>query len=195
MAYLESAVVVYLREIYYPQGFHFPLTVITPSIYLIEIGREIATIIMLYSFSYFMSKNKIEFFAFFGFNFALWDIWYYIWLKILINWPESILTWDILFLIPIPWIAPVLAPILVSGSLIISALIILDCKNQFKFSLSDWIIEILAGILIIVSFLFQTNLIQQNMPPENFPWLLFVFGLLLGLVWFFLRIQQVRKRN
>jgi hypothetical protein len=58
MAYLESAVVVYLREIYYPNGFSFPLQEITPFIYFTEIGREIATIIMLFSVSYFMSKNE-----------------------------------------------------------------------------------------------------------------------------------------
>ena len=129
MAYLESAVVVYLREIYYPNGFSFPLQEITPFILIIEIGREIATIIMLFAVSYFMSKNKRELFAFFSFNFGMWDIWYYIWLKLLLDWPQSLLTWDVLFLIPVPWIAPVLAPILVSVSLIIASLIILKLEN------------------------------------------------------------------
>ena len=47
MAYLESAVVVYLREIYYPDGFSFPLTPINAYIFITEFWREIATIIML----------------------------------------------------------------------------------------------------------------------------------------------------
>lgn len=36
MGYLESAVVVYLREIYYPNGFVFPLTPIDSTIAITE---------------------------------------------------------------------------------------------------------------------------------------------------------------
>jgi len=193
MAYLESAVVVYLREIYYPNGFYFPLSEITPPIYFTEIGREIATIVMLYAVSYIMSNNKRELFAYFSFNFAVWDIWYYIWLKILLNWPESFLTWDVLFLIPVPWIAPVLAPILVSISLIIAALIILKMENRFNFTLFDWLIEIFAGIIIIVSFLFQLEIVQLNKTPANYPWWLFGFGWIFGFGWFIYRVIHFKR--
>jgi len=193
MAYLESAVVVYLREIYYPKGFSFPLQEITPFILIIEIGREIATIIMLFAVSYFMSKNKRKLFAFFSFNFGMWDIWYYIWLKLLLDWPQSLLTWDVLFLIPVPWIAPVLAPILVSVSLIIASLIILKLENKFEFTFLDWLIEISAGIIIIISFLFQLSIIQLNMAPSNYPWWLFSIGLIFGFVWFIYRVIQFNR--
>ncbi len=148
MAYLESAIVVYLREIFYPDGFNFPIEKITLFIYWVEIGREVATILMLWAIAKLIAKNNREWFAFFSFNFAVWDIWYYIWLKIFLDWPQSLFTWDILFLIPIPWVAPVLAPVLVSISLIAAALIILSLEEKSKplaFSKIDWWLEGLAG--------------------------------------------------
>ena len=39
MAYVESAVVVYLRALYYPQGFDFPLAPMPPGMMALEIGR------------------------------------------------------------------------------------------------------------------------------------------------------------
>ena len=114
MAYLESAVVVYLRELYYPDGFQFPLTGIPLRILIIEIGREAATILMLYAYAKSVGSNGREVMAYFSLNFGVWDIWYYIWLKLLLDWPATILDWDILFLIPVPWVGPVLAPVIVS---------------------------------------------------------------------------------
>ncbi|MFC2088501.1 hypothetical protein ACFLSX_02785 [Calditrichota bacterium] len=193
MAYLESAVVVYLREIYYPKGFRFPLQQIPSFVLFVEIGREIATIVMLWAIAKLIAKNGREWFAFFVFNFGVWDIWYYIWLKILLNWPESLLTWDILFLIPIPWVAPVLAPILVSIVLISAALIILsleDSEKPLQFSKFDWWLEIFAGLLIISSFLFQTNVIASNTVPENYPWWLFLIGMVFGIILFAYRISK-----
>lgn len=193
MAYLESAVVVYLREIYYPDGFHFPLQPIPSFIFFTEIAREVATIIMLWAISKLIASNKREWFAFFAFNFGVWDIWYYIWLKILLNWPESLLTWDILFLIPLPWVAPVLAPILVSIALITTSLIILHLENSnnpLNFSKLDWWLEIFAGLVIIISFTFQTNIIVENSIPESYPWWLFLTALFFGLLLFAYRIKK-----
>jgi len=195
MAYLESAIVVYLREIFYPSGFFFPLKEIPQFILIIEIGREIATIIMLWAIAKLVAKNGREWFAFFAFNFGVWDIWYYIWLKIILNWPESFLTWDVLFLIPIPWIAPVLAPVLVSFALIAAALIILYLENKNKplpFSKLDWWLEGVAGLVIIISFLFQTEVISQNSIPQNYPWWLFFIGYVFGLVLFGIRIKNFK---
>ena len=160
MAYLESAIVVYLRELYYPTGFNFPLVEIPIPIYVTEIGREVATILMLWAVAKLIAANGREWFAYFAFNFAVWDIWYYIWLKILINWPSSLLEWDILFLIPLPWAGPVLAPVLVSVCLILAAYFILYYEAHDKpilLSGFDWLGEIMAGLIVIISFLTHFN--------------------------------------
>ena len=125
MAYFEAAVVVYLRQLYYPEGFRFPLKVMENHILLVEIGREAASIVMLLAVALIAGRSFYERFALFAIIFALWDIFYYIWLKVLLSWPEGLFDWDILFLIPMPWIAPVLSPVIVSFCLIIGAAFIL----------------------------------------------------------------------
>jgi hypothetical protein len=194
MAYLESAVVVYLREIYYPNGFEFPLVPLSIRIYATETGREAATIIMLWAASGIRSKNRGEWFALFMFNFALWDIWYYIWLKILVNWPVTLLDWDILFLIPLPWTGPVLAPVLISLILIFASVTMLRFENSgipFLFTIRDIALGIVAGSVILGSFLWQTGDIAAGKTPEFFPWWIFSAGTILGVFVFLARYQQL----
>jgi len=126
--YIEAAVVAYLRQIYFSEGFNIPfypyLLYIGSSVniplylslnhYLIEILREAATMLVLVTFSYLAGKRFLERFAVFLFTFAIWDNCYYIFLFLIIRWPTSLLTMDILFLIPVPWIAPVIVPITAS---------------------------------------------------------------------------------
>ena len=193
MAFLESTVVVYLREIFYPHGFKFPLVDIPPKIYIIELGREFATIVMIWTVSGIQVKNRREWFAFFAFNFAVWDIWYYIWLKIMLGWPTSLLEWDVLFLIPIPWIGPVLAPILVSVALILAALVILRFEGTprpLTLTKRDWLLEVLAGAIIIGSFLTQSGEIAAGEVPYNYPWWIFSIGMALGLTVFMIRYMK-----
>ena len=121
--FLEAIVVVYLREIYYPNGFSFPLTLLDPQMLKVEIVREFCTIIMLASVGWILGKTSGEKFSFFIFVFGVWDIFYYVALKIFLDWPETILEWDVLFLIPITWIGPVLAPVICSIGMILIALI------------------------------------------------------------------------
>ena len=91
VAYFEAAVVVYLRELFYPDGFSFPLTVIPLSLYAIELFRELATIVILITVAALAGKRFWERFGFFIILFGVWDIFYYIWLKTTINWPSSLL--------------------------------------------------------------------------------------------------------
>jgi hypothetical protein len=114
MGLLEAIIVVYIRQIYYPSGFEFPLKIFELKFYYIEILREIATIVMLISIGVLAGKNLLQRFYFFLFSFAVWDIFYYIGLKLILDWPPSLLTWDIIFIIPVTWTGPVLAPIISS---------------------------------------------------------------------------------
>lgn len=98
MALVEAGVVIYLRALYYPDGFAFPLEIITKRHFIVEIGREAATILMIISVAALTGKRFWEKFAYFLICFGFWDIFYYIWLKVAIGWPSSLLDWDILFL-------------------------------------------------------------------------------------------------
>jgi hypothetical protein len=81
MGLLETAVVIYLREIYYPTGFKFPLVNIKKSVIEVELWRELATIIMLAAIGYLAGKTKAQRFVFFLFCFGVWDIFYYVFLN------------------------------------------------------------------------------------------------------------------
>ena len=107
MGFLEAAVVVYLRLHFYPNGFSFPLAVIPDNILLVEVVRELATIVMLAAIGWLAGQGFLLRFSFFSLAFGIWDISYYIFLKITLDWPASLLTDDILFLIPLPWVGPV----------------------------------------------------------------------------------------
>ena len=162
MGYLESAVVVYLRTIYYPTGFHFPLVALDTPTGIIEIIREAATIIMLTMIAFIAAKTKTQRFAYFIFCFAVWDIFYYVFLKIETGWPASIFDYDILFLIPVPWTGPVLAPCLVSLTMILFSLllvfhedkIVLRLKNVFQ-SLPEVSLSFFLFAMILFNMRFQ----------------------------------------
>lgn len=188
-AYIESSVVVYLRNLYYPEGFSFPLKPIEGSLLLIELGRELATIVLLLGLAFLAGQTCMQRFAYFSLAFGMWDIFYYIWLKVFIGWPASLLTWDLLFLIPIPWIGPVLSPVLVSVSLICTALVLLNYDHShplgIKLTKMDWAGEITAMCIILLSYFW--NIPMMNGPEESlsYPWWLFIGGMALGLYIFY----------
>jgi hypothetical protein len=185
MAYVESAVVVYLRSIYYPQGFAFPLVPIPPDMLAIEMGREIATLIMLAAVGVLAGKDGWDRLLAFCVVFGVWDIFYYIWLWVFLRWPPSLLTWDILFLIPVPWIGPVLAPVLVSVVLVGGGVFLMGRRERGEpvaFSAPLQMFCLAGGVLVLASFMldFQTVLRQEQPPP--FRWGLFGAGVALAVV-------------
>ena len=154
MAGLEGAVVVYLRALYYPDGFSVILKIIDVQILLVEIVRELTTVIMLASIAYLCGKSFRERFAYFLLCFGIWDIFYYVWLKVFIDWPSSLLEWDILFLIPITWLGPVLAPVICSFTMIVLSIVILRSPQKL---LSKTTIALLVMGSLIILFTFMKD--------------------------------------
>ncbi len=215
MGILEAIVVVYLRQIFYSTGFKFPLKVIPGHLLRVEILREFCTVVMLLSIAIIVGKKKLQVFAYFIFCFAVWDIAYYAGLKLILNWPSSFFTWDILFLIPFPWIGPVLAPIISSLSMIVFALILLYLQNKnanFKVKFHEWFLIWLGAFIIFITFIWDyTGIIittafvrsifskteerladfNINFVPTYFHWNLFVIGMLLV----YLAILLMVRRN
>lgn len=193
-AFIESAVVVYLRELYYPEGFVFPWKLMPLKIFLVEIGRELSTLIVLFIVGYLSGEKISEKFAYFFYSFATWDIFFYSWLKVFLNWPESFFTWDILFLIPVPWSAPVITPIIVSLTLIIFSLTIVYFNERNL----AWRINLLSSLLLLlsiglgfVSFIWNFPILIRQGIPSRFPWLIFSFAEFLSL-FVYLRIFLFR---
>lgn len=214
MGFLESAVVIYLRELYFPKGFKFPIAPIEQKIAFVELTREFATMIMLVGVGFMAGRNFISRFAWFLFSFAIWDIFYYVFLKLFLHWPESLLTDDILFLIPVMWIGPVITPVVVALLMLLLASILLKFDNKGKglrLSLVEWLVLIFGSSVIIIAFawdfgkyvvqnynfskiwVWPTNNVLIDIAPQFIPkafnWVLYFVGLTsiaLGifLVWY-----------
>ena len=190
--YIEAAVVVYLREIFHPEGFTFPITVfgsdaISVRLLLTEIGREAATIVLIFTGAWLFGRNRQQRFAYFMVIFAIWDIFYYVWLKILLDWPASIMDWDILFLIPLTWASPVFYPVLISMTMLVFAVVVLyrNCfARPVKTSFGDWLAFGLSALIVILSFCIGGFHITESDYASYFHLWLFAVGYLLGLATF-----------
>jgi hypothetical protein len=214
MGYLESAVVVYLRELYYPEGFTFPLKILSMRIAVTELFREFATLIMLVTIGMIAGRSRLERFGFFIFAFGIWDIFYYVFLKLLLGWPESLFTWDILFLLPTTWVGPVLAPVINATSMVIFGGLIWHFQSKGRLvpvKMREWVMLVTGSLIVIISYvedyvkylhgefswseiLFPTDsgkLIESatHYVPQQFSWWIFWIGQILIMagigVWYF----------
>jgi len=206
--YLEAAVVVYLRAIYDPvrQRLHpdrapgdlFPLISSqeladagpeNPRRLLIEIGREASTIAMLAAFGLAAGRNFNQRMAAFAVVFGLWDIFFYVFLRIMMHWPGSIFTWDILFLIPLPWVGPVIAPVIVASTLVVCGLISLGLGGM-PARPREWMAMIAGGIIVILSFVWDYRNTMAGGLPNPFNWPLFLAGEAIALTGFFVAVWR-----
>jgi hypothetical protein len=156
-------------------------------ILLTEIGREAATLVLIFTGAWLFGRNRQQRFAFFMVIFAVWDIFYYVWLKVLLDWPVSIMDWDILFLIPVTWASPVFYPVLISMTVFVFAVVILYCScfaRPVKTSLWDWIAFSLSALIVIESFCIGGVHITEPDYASYFHRWLFAVGYLLGVVTF-----------
>jgi hypothetical protein len=199
--YLEAAVVTYLRDLYDPmrrqvhperaQGELFPL-ITTDQLrdsgasntrrLLTELGREASTLIMLATIGLAVSQRPHQWVAASLIAFGVWDISFYAFLRLLIDWPPSLFTWDILFLLPVPWVGPVIAPILVSLSMIGCGLVML-CR-PITLRATHWLAIVAGGFVVVVAFCWDFRNTSAGGMPNPFNWPLFAAGEMIGVAGF-----------
>jgi hypothetical protein len=216
MGLLETVVVIYLRDIYYPDGFAFPLRPIAPRHIAAEMFRELATMIMLLSIGFIAAEKAAARFAWFLFSFAVWDIFYYVFLKLFLGWPESLLTWDVLFLIPTTWVGPVIGPVVNALTMIVLVILLLTADNRglrAALNFGEWLLLIAGSLVVIISYteeytryllaqfrfsdIFTFNVNEQVMAyayhfvPQHFNWWLYGTGELLMLAALFFYAKRM----
>jgi len=195
--YVEAAVVAYLRSIYNPlrarfypgnPGELFPLLSLQqlqslgPEHILrlkIELGRELATMLMLAGVALTVTRKPREWVAAFLICFGIWDMTFYLFLKVMLNWPASLLTWDILFLVPVPWTGPVIAPIVVSLSMIVCGFLLLWREHNHQplhLTTWRWVLILLGGATIVLAFAWDFRNTANGGTPNPFQWWLFAAG-------------------
>jgi hypothetical protein len=204
--YVEAAVVVYVRASYEPlhqrlypgraPGDLLPFIplerLIVPGAEFVdwpttELFREAATLAMLAGAALAAARNGREWFAAFVLVFGVWDISYYISLKSLIDWPASLLTWDVLFLVPVVWAAPVLAPLLTALAMTgagAAALWREAAGRQLRLAWGHWLALVAGGAVQVAAFCGDHRNLSTGGAPNPFPWPLFALGLGLALAAF-----------
>lgn len=197
-AWIESAVVHYLHLHFYPGGFGFPLAEWPLKLSMIEFGRELATVIVLFTAAFLAARTWWSRFAWFMFMFGIWDIFYYIWLVVFEGWPPSLLTTDLLFLVPVPWAGPVLAPIIVSIGLIVSGLFVLKFDRPEKPLSPGWYVSVLVltgWTLILVSFMWDAGEVIKHGTTGPFRWEIFIAGMIVWTVGLAVLFREKMQRR
>jgi hypothetical protein len=197
--YVEAAVVVYLRNLsepvrvsYYPGTSSADLfPILTPQelrsadhgrlwqLLRVEIPREAATLVMLAAVAFIVGTNGMQRLAAFVIAFGTWDVAFYGFLKLLIGWPSSLLTWDLLFLLPVPWSGPVLAPVVVSCAMIGGGIIVLQCEaagRAVRLGALDWAGIFLGAFIVLASFTWDYRSLLAGRMPHPYQWPLFALG-------------------
>jgi hypothetical protein len=204
--YVEAALVVYLRAVEEPirrevfgedpPDAVFPLLTVGQlkqagpeqfHLLLIELGRELATLVMLAAAGLLGARNFRQWLAGFMIAFGVWDVFYYVFLKLLVDWPASLGTWDILFLVPVPWVGPVISPVLVAASMIVAGTVVLwreSAARPIRFRWFHWAAIFAGALVIVVAFCWDYQNAMAGAWPGPFNWPLFASGLIVGLLGF-----------
>ncbi len=194
MAYVESASVLYLRTIYGgvdpvgPRSTPFdPL----PDFLWVEVGREAATLVMLGAVGWLAGRGWAGRSGGFLVAFGVWDIFYYVFLWVFAGWPPSLLALDVLFLIPLPWWGPVIAPVLVALAMVIGGGLAMAREAGDGLPPPDtlaWALLAAGALLVLASFLANALLALPGSLEEAvavrggvFPWAVYLLGLAAGV--------------
>jgi hypothetical protein len=185
MALLEAVVVVYIREL---------LSITDDQVSLgpyvrMEMGREVATIVMLAAVGWLAGRRGSERWAYGLFAFGLWDIWYYVWLKVLIGWPATLLGWDVLFLLPLRWWGPVLSPMLIAALICVTAVLaVVRMERGERLAITGARVGSVAAGGLLALYVFMSDALHAllggqpdwaTLRPGPFKWPLFLIALAL----------------
>lgn len=191
MAWVESAVVFDLRTLVdriqpYQEN---PLPLIG-GLGFAELVREFATMVMLFTVGWLAGDRWRSRCGYMLLAFGIWDIFYYVFLKVICGWPQSLLDWDILFLLPLPWWGPVLAPVMIAGLMIVWGTLATQFETTTSSKLSTmtvWGPAMVGAGLALSVFMADTlrvaeqgSLAIRDVLPTEFNWPL--FGIALALM-------------
>jgi hypothetical protein len=117
----------------------------------------------------------------------MWDLAYYAWLKLLMGWPHSLLDWDLIFAAPLPWVGPVLAPLVVAAVMVLASGFFFwreSVGRPIQPRPLHWVVVLVGGLVVMVSFWLDTRNILASGNPGPFNWPVLIAGLIGGLAGF-----------
>ena len=140
---------------------------------------------MIATVGWIAGRSPLERLAWAAVVFGIWDIGYYAWLWVFSGWPTGLGTWDLLFLLPVPWAGPVWAPVTVSLGLVGFGLLVaarLRAGRSLAMTASRFGLMLLGGLVVIVSFTLNAGVVIDGGVPTSFAWPVFVAGMAIGIV-------------
>lgn len=192
---VEGAVAVYLREIYVRDAglgltsrlpdLEVALVSLPEPLLALEIAREAFTIVLLAAVGWLAGRRLADRAGAFLLSFGVWDLVYYVVIWLFTGWPMRPGAWDILFLIPIPWVAPVWAPAFVAIVFIVfGSYLFFTPDLRRSYGVTDAAVLLAATLLTLASFLVESQAAAVHRVPERFSSWLYWPGVALGIFWF-----------
>jgi membrane-associated protease RseP (regulator of RpoE activity) len=185
MGYVEAAVVVYLRSAMQTGS---AVLAQDPAAFRmfegIEFARELATLVMIAAVGWLAGRTRLERLAWAAVVFGAWDIVYYAVLRTVVGWPPSPVAWDILFLVPVPWVGPVWAPLVVSAALVgfgLAAARRLRAGRRIVVGPLRALAGLAGGGLVVLSFLVDSDRVLAGDESAWTGWPLFGAGMALAI--------------
>jgi hypothetical protein len=190
MAWVESAVVYYLRTmIHRIEPYQLNPLPVVGGLGPVEMVRELATMIMLFTVGLLAGRTWRSRLGYSAIAFGVWDISYYVFLKLMCDWPHSLFDWDILFLLPLPWWGPVLAPVSIALLLIVWGTLASRFERvraSTTSAIATWGAAFIGCLLALGLFMTDTMRAAdggvdaiRNVLPNQFNWPLFLVALAL----------------
>lgn len=201
MAWMEAATVVYLRMLV-GRVDPYQLNPLPRHAALgnTELVREVATLLMLVAVGWLAGRTWRIRLCYSLIAFGVWDIFYYAFLAVIVGWPRSLLDWDVLFLLPLPWWSPVMAPMLIAALMVVGGTLV----TQFgQFWPLRWSLLLNVSGIVLALLVFMQDAIRalpgggsaiRAALPTRFNWYGFALAVLLmsfsigDLLW------QMRRR-
>jgi len=189
MAWVEAACVYYLRLLVGRldpyQANPLPLHGIVDQV---ELVREAATLVMLLAIGMLAGLTWHSRLAYSAIAFGVWDIFYYVFLKMIYDWPKSLLDWDVLFLLPLPWWGPVLAPVCIAVLMIVWGTLVIQHSVGVSTTPAMPMLWGLTGVGVVTAlYVFMADslhaarhgLDMTAVLPTDFKWSAFIVALAL----------------
>src|SRR6185295_6617364 len=190
MAWVEAASVYYLRvtvdRLDPYQANPLPMSGILEQV---ELVREAATLVMLLIVGVLAGRTRRTRLGYSAIAFGVWDIAYYVFLKVICDWPKSLFDWDVLFLLPLPWWGPVLAPVCIALLMIVWGTLVTQraVRSPARSVASTlWCLNGLGVALALYVFMADSlRAVHEGLAatrtvlPTTFNWSVFVVALVL----------------
>jgi hypothetical protein len=190
MACMESASVFYIRalvdRIEPYQADPLPEAAMNGALGTVELWREASTLVMIATVGMLAGRTWRRRLGYAAIAFGAWDIFYYVFLRLMTGWPRTLLDWDILFLLPLPWWGPVLAPVSIALLMIVWGTLTTQSRDDTGDARWTWApagVGIVVALAVFMSDAWRAlpngrNAVLQVL-PTTFNWPLFGVALVL----------------